>query len=152
MKQRVHAGGTIDTVTTDELATLLQEFGRSGHIAFGSGSIEKELDNWPVMGGRRQIRVVMAHGTNNFIVAANAFTDIVPANNGRGGINIVNKGANEVDIFLATAVQAKDQAGAIACISLAAGASWDGRISGSKWVGDVSCLSVVGTTLAIAEI
>ncbi|MDE2101939.1 MAG: hypothetical protein KGL39_32130 [Patescibacteria group bacterium] len=153
MRQKVHAGGTLEVATPDEIAKLLREFAKSGHHAFGSAKIEKELENWPVMGHQRQIRVPMTHGTNNFLLPANAYTDVFEPNAGRGGLSMINIGANPAFVFLTSADEARQMNGYVASGWLAAnGGAWDGRIGDGQWVGEVSALSVLGTTLVLAEI
>ena len=152
MKQRVQAGGTLDIATKEEIAELLRDFGKSGHVAFGNDRIERIQENWPVMGHRRQIRVKSTHGSNNVVIAANAYTDIFPANHGRGGLSIINIGANPCFVFLGTAEEAQEQNGAIASGYIAANGDWDGKIGNAEWVGPVSVLSVLGTTLVTAEV
>ena len=151
-KQRVTPGGTIETVTPGELATIIQGLSRAGHVAWGSGSIEKKMENWPVMGHERQIRVNTAKGTDNLVIAANVYTDIFPLNLGRGGLSIINIGANPCFIFLATASDAQQSNGAVASGYVATNGDWDGRIGRAEWCGAVSVLSVLGTTLVVAEL
>lgn len=155
-RQRVVAGGHIDTVTPDEMAALLQEFARSGSHAFGSGQVERKRENWPTLGGVRDIRAIgpVPHGAVAQAIAAGAYVDIIPANDGRGGLNVQNVGAaNPAYVFLTTAAQARDLNGAVAGYFLAPnGGAWDGRYSGSRWVGDVCVWSLAGTNIAWGEI
>jgi hypothetical protein len=151
-QQRIVPGGNIETVTPGELSKLLADFNRAGHVAWGSGSIEKKMENWPVMGHHRQIRVNTAKGNNNLPVPANVYTDLFPLNLGRGGLSIINIGANPCFIFLATATDAQELNGAVASGYIASDGSWDGRIGHAQWCGAVSVLSVLGTTLVVAEL
>lgn len=153
MKQKIVHGAVLDVATYNELAELLQKFGESGHVAFGSDSIERELENWPVIGGRRQIRVAKTRGDNGFVVPVNQYTDLLDQDAGRGGLSIVNIGANPCFVFLTDAQTARDQQGHVASGYLAAnGGAWDGKIGNAEWVGKVSVLSVLGTTLVFATV
>lgn len=152
MKQKVVPGGTIDTVTEGEIAKLLREFAAAGHVAFGGDSIEKRLDDWPVKGHSRIIRVGRTSGDSNLALVANAYTDVLPQDAGRGGLSLINIGANPAFVFLATAQEAKDRSGKLATGYLFAGGSWDGKISDQLWVGPISVQSVLGTTLVLGTI
>lgn len=152
-EQKVKPGGTIRTATVEEIAELLQEFGQATHIAFGADRIERTLENWPVIGQQRKVRVGAMHGTNNFVVAAATYTDLTDANHGRGGLSIINIGANPCFVFLSKAQDAQAAAGAVASGYLAAnGGAWDGKLGDAEWVGPVSVLSASGTTLVWAEV
>lgn len=152
MKQRIVHGAEIDAVTKDEIADLLRDFASSDHVAFGGDSIERTQRDWPVKGHKRQIRVNASRGTDNFTVpaGANVYTDLLPEEHGRGGVSLVNIGANPCFVYLADAQTARDRAGAIAAGYMAAGGTWDGEISDWLWVGPVSVRSVLGTTLVVA--
>lgn len=152
-RQKIVPGGEIEVASPAELAELLREYARSGHHAFGSGSIERKRENWPTMGGQREIRVTMARGNYNLTVAAATYTDLVAANDGRGGLNVQNTGSNPCYVFLTTARFAQDQNGVVAAGYLApSGGAWDGRFGDAEWVGDVSVYSTLGTTLCWGEV
>lgn len=152
-RQRVVAGGQLEVVTPGELAEILQAWSRSSHIGFGNGKIEKTLRNWPVVGHERIIRIRNQHGNPNLVIPASPNpVDIFPSNDGRGGLSIVNIGANPAIVFLDTAAEAAQNESNIACGYLFANnGTWDGKFGNAEWLGPVSVLSALGTTLVTGE-
>lgn len=147
------AGGQIETVTPDELDKALTEYGKASHIGYGADSVERVVRNWPVQHHERKIRVRNSHGTNNFAAIAATYLDLFPPNHGRGGLSVINIGANPCYVFLTTAAEAKDAQGAVASGYLFANnGTWDGKFGNGEWVGPVSVYSALGTTLVIGEI
>jgi hypothetical protein len=151
MRQTVRHGATIETVTPAELADFLRDFSRAGHIGYGSDRIEKKLENWPVMGHERTIRVNASHGNSSLGLVPNTYTDLFIQNAGRGGLSIINIGNNPCWIFGETAANAQNNNVVPSGYLFANGGAWDGRIGRAEWVGHVSALSVLGTTLVLWE-
>lgn len=152
MEQKIRPGGTIETVTREEIAELLQEFSSSQRVAFGGDSIERTIRDWPVKGHERVIRADSTRGDSNLVIAAAMYVDIVDQNAGRGGLSLINIGANPSFVYMVNAKTAQEQNGKVATGYLAPGASWDGKISDELWVGPVSVQSPLGTTLVWAVI
>lgn len=153
MRQKLILGKEIDAATKEEVAELLRDFARSGHVAFGGERIEKTLENWPVMGHKRQVRVSNLNGGNNIIIPDSVYTDVLQANNGRGGLSLINIGDNPCSVFLTPATIAEDLDGAVAAGWLfASNGEWDGRIGRAEWTGPVSVFCNGGTTLVVAEV
>lgn len=152
MKQLIKHGATIETATISEIADLLRESSTSEHVAFGGDSIERTVENWPVVGHERKVRATRTQGDDNLVIAAATYTDVLDQDMGRGGLSMMNIGANPCFVYLAAARDAKDRSGKVAAGYLAPGASWDGRISDQMWVGPVSVRSVLGTTLVLGAI
>lgn len=147
MRQRIAHGSVIDAVTTEELQQILKEFSRAGHYALGADTIERDLRDWPVEGHDRRIAVNRSHG-GEIALGANAYVDVVPQENGRGGISISNIGANPCFIYLTDANKVSQQNGVgVPTRYLPAGAIWEGEISKETWIGPISVKSVLGTTI-----
>lgn len=152
MKQVVKHGATIDAVTADELRDILRESATAEHVAFGGDSIEKQVRDWPVKNHDRKVRATKLQGDDNLALGAGQYVDLLPQDRGRGGVSIVNGGANPCILYLVIAQTAQEQQGKVAAVYLPVGGSWDGTISKQPWVGPVSARSAVGTFLVLAVI
>ena len=152
MRQLVKPGGHIDAATRDEIAELLTRFARSSHHAFGSDSIERTLENWPVIGHERKVAVNRSRGDSNLVLGAAVYFDLVDNEAGRGGLSVINIGANPCFVYLTDAQTAQGQNGKVAAGYMFPGGAWDGKIGNETWVGKVSLQSPLGTTIVWAAI
>lgn len=133
-------GRIVDQLETNSTST---------DLAFGAAGMEEVIENWPTSGQRRRVVVSKQQGQLANIPAT-TYTDLLDADPGRGGLSIVNSGANGTYLYLARAGDA--QQGGAGVLYIGALGTWDGRISGRLWAGAVSAYSPTGTTLAIATI
>jgi len=129
------------------LAALLAE-ARSDTIEVGvSDAYGREivLDQFPVAGAKR----VLAYRTGNGFDAFNAVTSpgslLLPANEARLGLIVVNTGANAVILYLAD----QPRKGAVAVWLAAGGGSWDGRLGNVLWSGNVYAVAQTGATTLV---
>jgi hypothetical protein len=128
----------------DNIERLLQAIATApSHLATGANAHEQRLQNWPVQGQQRIIAPSRQRG-GVIPITANTATSVINAEPGRAGLSIVNSGNNPVTLYL---VGPGSQGPGAAQLYLAAGNSWDGRISDQPWAGSVSALSTLGTTL-----
>lgn len=133
----------------DRIIELLDS--QPAHIAFGASSMEEQLDNYPVMGAKRSIAPYRGNGGLITVPASANPMDLLPNDAGRGGLSLINTGANPATVYLARAGDAA-QGGVPTGYLSANGGAWDGKISSELWCGAVSVVSVAGTTLALAVI
>lgn len=105
------------------------------------------MDNFPVPGARRLI-VRRAGSGGSYTLAANEPTLLVPANENRLGLTIVNAGAHAVTLYgsvdLLQPGSSSPLAGGAPQAVLAAGASWDGRLGSLLWCGNVLAVDTTG--------
>lgn len=85
-------------------------------------------------------------------VPANTATNVAYHAIGRVAGSIINAGANPCYLYLASAGDVNGNVANIPVLYLTAGGSWDFRITNVLWVGHVTALSALGTTLAVANI
>lgn len=121
-------------------------------IGWGGGRNQQEkLENWPIGGQDRILTPFKSRGSANLVIAPATYTKILPTNGGRGGISLINIGANPCFIYLANTGDA--QTGAVGAGYLFPnGGDWDGKITHELWCGPVTAYSTLGTTLVLAEI
>jgi len=134
---------------------LLKYAGAHEHIAAANtGRQSRQIKDWPIQGVDRYIRATTGFG-QAVTLAATVAQVVLPQNEARMGLEIVNSGSNSCVLWLAnlgdtTAAAARPQ------IFLAAATSpsnwWHGVVGGTQWCGDVCAISTAGTTLTVAEI
>jgi hypothetical protein len=120
-------------------------------LAYGGLPVDSKLQNYPVPGIDRVIAKNKTRGNSGLVLTANSFVDVLPNNSGRSGLSLINIGTNPAFVYLSKAGDALESPG-IATGYLFATGVWDGRISDELWCGPVSAMSLLGTTLVLAEL
>lgn len=136
------------------LERLIMQFETAPHqIAAVDGSQRqtRKMQDFPVQGVSRYLVPKSGFGGLVTLVAA-ANTALLPINEARLGLQIINTGSAAVTIYL----------GAIGEIGVRAlpqlwlangGGSWDGLLSETVWCGNICAVAATGgTTVTIAEI
>lgn len=135
----------------DEIVKAIRANATGVDIAFGGGSQEQRLENYPVAGRTRVVTKGHGRGQRQLAIAAAAWTDLVPKNAGRGGLSLINIGANPCWVFLATAGAAQND-GVFSGYLFADGGEFDGKITHELWCGPISLYSPLGTTIVWGEL
>lgn len=124
------------------------------HLAFGGGPMERVLQNWPIQGEDR--RIVGGRPAGG-LYSVNAWTQGNPASpvldydEGRGGLQIINTGANPCYLFLVAGGDAATGGAPTMYLASGGAGSWNGKMTDELWCGPVSAGGVGGpTTLAVA--
>lgn len=146
-------GGQIDAVTPDELAAALAERRTNVVFGLGGGKTERMNEDSPMKGTLRQITSYnRGQGNDNFVLAANTLTKLCDHNPTRIAGNIQNIGANPVFLYLGEGNNVIPGAnGSVFTGYLAAGGSFDFKLTNDCWCGPVWLYSVLGTTLVWGE-
>lgn len=105
-----------------------------------------EVD-FPVEGSSRWILPRLATG-GSFEIPTAEIVKILRHNNRRLGGTIVNRGENDLTLFLAGPNMAKSVQGIGQIFLKSGGGSWDFRLGSLLWCGSVSGIALVGTTIA----
>lgn len=153
MKQRIMHGSTIDAVTPEELAEALAKSDPNVIFGLGGGTIEEVNLDSPMKGTLRQITSFdRGSGSDNFIVPAAAFTDLVDFDPSRIAGTIQNIGAGACYVYMNYAARCKrfgfgEVSGVPVGYLVGNGGTWDFKLSNDVWCGPVCVYSTPGTTL-----
>lgn len=146
--QAVTAGAIVARL--DEIIRRLQNQGNEpASIAYGGAPTYQVLENWPVSGRKRIVMPYRGEGGLIAVAASPNATDLLPNNPARGGLKIVNYGANACFVYL---TRAGDATPGSPVIYIPAAGDWDGKVSGEVWCGPLAVQSTAGTNLTLAAI
>lgn len=158
-KQRVHPGGELDIPTPEELAEVFRTPYERVIISLGAANAVEEIHDDIPAKGIRSIATAFQRGagSDNFVVAANVFTELCPRRAGRLAGTIQNIGANPCLAYLAPLNEVKRQGpqgtinGFIVGYIAPGGGSFDFKLTNDCWGGPVTVWSLLGTTLVWGE-
>jgi len=166
-RQRIVHGAMIDTVTPDELSQALrgsqdQDDGTRGRQSGYSGLYDVVIGDFdhpePVLlvsPPARRLRITRHGGGGEAIAVGATIQQLLPYNEGRMGLEIVNYGAAALFVYLAS-LNVLQGAGPFTCPCLwlsSGGGSWDGEFAEGLWGGSICAKAASGTTtIALAEL
>jgi hypothetical protein len=153
--------GVLAEMVTSEIRQLLRELTKNTDITAVSDVLigatnqphaTQSVPDIPIPGAHR---VILADRRQGGSYAAAAATPLAVAgqSNGRSGLSVQNTGANPMTVYLGTVAEVNSAPGSLPQFVLAAGSPpWNGLLTKVLWLGDVTVLSTLGTTIAVAAV